>query len=81
MKAESIIKRRGYDHRLRDYVRVTGDVSFAISLGVPRSTARSWLGAPIRSVVSHESAGSEYDEKPTACTRDVERAENTGTVR
>ena len=54
MKAESIIKRRVYDHRLRDYIRETGDVSFAVSLGVPRSTARSWLVAPIRSVVSHE---------------------------
>ena len=54
MIAESTIKRRVYDHRLRDYVRVTSDVSFAVSLGVPRSTARSWLKAPIRSVVSHE---------------------------
>ena len=54
MKAESRIKRRVYDHRIRDYIRETGDVSFAVSLGVPRSTASCWLVAPIRSVVTHE---------------------------
>ena len=34
-----------YDHRLRHLVHRTGDVSLATSLGVPRSTARGWLGA------------------------------------
>ncbi|HZM93548.1 MAG TPA: hypothetical protein VFB92_09010, partial [Vicinamibacterales bacterium] len=29
-----------YDHRLRDLVRGTGDVTIATDLGVPRSTAR-----------------------------------------
>jgi hypothetical protein len=33
-----------YDHRLRDLVRRTGDMSVATDLGVPRSTARGWLG-------------------------------------
>src|SRR2546427_4497361 len=34
-----------YDHRLRDLVQRTGDVTVATDLGVPRSTARGWLGA------------------------------------
>jgi hypothetical protein len=34
-----------YDHRLRNLVHRTGDVTVAIDLGVPRSTARGWLGA------------------------------------
>ena len=33
-----------YDHRLRDLVQRTGDVTVATDLGVPRSTARGWLG-------------------------------------
>jgi len=32
-----------YDHRLRDLVRGTGDVTIATDVGVPRSTARGWL--------------------------------------
>ena len=32
-----------YDHRLRDLVHRTGDVTLATDLGVPRSTARGWL--------------------------------------
>jgi hypothetical protein len=34
-----------YDHRLRNLVQRTGDVTVAANLGVPRSTARGWLGA------------------------------------
>jgi putative transposase len=34
-----------YDHRLRQLVQRTGEVTVATDLGVPRSTARSWLGA------------------------------------
>ena len=34
-----------YDHRLRNLVQRTGDVIVATDLGVPRSTARGWLGA------------------------------------
>ena len=41
-----------YDHRLRELVHHTGDVTLAIDLGVPRSTARGWLGAPAIAVVS-----------------------------
>jgi transposase InsO family protein len=41
-----------YDHRLRDLVQRTGDLSLATDLGVPRSTARGWLGVAPRAVVS-----------------------------
>jgi putative transposase len=45
-----------YDHRLRDLVQRTGDLTIATDLGVPRSTARGWLGATPRVVVSLEAA-------------------------
>ena len=35
-----------YDHRLRQLVRTTQDVSYAVECGVPRSTARGWLSVP-----------------------------------
>jgi hypothetical protein len=41
-----------YDHRLRDLVGATGDVTIAMDLGVPRSTARGWLGKAPKTVVS-----------------------------
>src|SRR5206468_12050272 len=34
-----------YDHRLRNLVQHTGNMTIATDLGVPRSTARGWLGA------------------------------------
>jgi putative transposase len=45
-----------YDHRLRDLVHRTGDVTIATALGVPRSTARGWVGATPTVVVSLEVA-------------------------
>ena len=45
-----------YDHRLRDLVQRTGDLTIATDLGVPRSTARGWLGAAPTVVVSLEVA-------------------------
>jgi hypothetical protein len=41
-----------YDHRLRNLVQRTGNVTIAASLGVPRSTARGWLGKAPKVVVS-----------------------------
>ena len=41
-----------YDHRLRNLVQRTGDVTVATELGVPRSTARGWLGEAPTVVVS-----------------------------
>ena len=43
-----------YDHRLRDLVQRTGDLTIATDLGVPRSTARGWLGVAPTVVVSLE---------------------------
>ena len=40
------------DHRLRDLVQRTGDLTIATDLGVPRSTARGWLAAAPTVVVS-----------------------------
>ena len=40
-----------YDHRLRNLGQRTGDVTVATDLGVPRSTARGWLGTAPRVVV------------------------------
>jgi hypothetical protein len=44
------------DHRLRDLVQCTGDLTILTDLGVPRSTARGWLGAAQTVVVSLEVA-------------------------
>src|SRR5207244_9703669 len=41
-----------YDHRLRNLVQRTGDVTIATDLGVPRSTARGWIGKTPKIVVS-----------------------------
>lgn len=43
---------RRYDHRLRDFVQRTGDVTIATDLGIPRSTARGWLAKAPNVVVS-----------------------------
>ena len=43
---------RRYDHRLRNLVQRAGDVTIATDLGVPRSTARGWLGGAPTVVVS-----------------------------
>src|SRR5438552_9381206 len=45
-----------YDHRLRELVHRTGDLTIATDLGVPGSTARGWLGAAPTVVVSLEVA-------------------------
>ncbi len=44
-----------YDHRLRELVRTTQDVSYALQCGVPASTARGWLSAPNVQVVTLDS--------------------------
>jgi hypothetical protein len=41
-----------YDHRLRDLIGATGDVTIAMDLGVPHSTARGWLAKAPKVVVS-----------------------------
>ena len=41
-----------YDHRLRDLVRSSGNINLATQLGVPRSTAHSWLTSSQVEIVS-----------------------------
>ena len=41
-----------YDHRLRELVRSTQDISCAVQHGVPPSTARGWLKAHAAEVVT-----------------------------
>ena len=41
-----------YDHRLRELVQRTGDLTIATDLGVPRSTTRGWLRTAPTVVVS-----------------------------
>ena len=41
-----------YDHRLRDLVQGTRDLTIATDLGVPRSTARGWLSKAPKVVIS-----------------------------
>ena len=43
-----------YDHRLRELVRRTRDVTIATRAGAPRSTARGWLTRPTREAVTLE---------------------------
>jgi hypothetical protein len=45
-------RQQRYDHRLRDLVQRTWDMIFATDLGVPRSTARGWLGKAPEVVIS-----------------------------
>ena len=45
-------RQQRYDHRLRDLIHRTGDLTIATDLGVPRSTARGWLGKAPKIVVS-----------------------------
>jgi hypothetical protein len=44
--------RRTYDHRLRDLVRNTGNLTLATEMSVPRSSAAGWIGRPQQTVVS-----------------------------
>jgi len=46
-----------YDHRLRELVQRTGDLTIATDLGVPRSTTRVWLRTAPTVVVSLDVAG------------------------
>ena len=41
-----------YDHRLRDLVRRTGDLTLATDIGVPRSTAAGWLRGSSQATIS-----------------------------
>src|SRR5262245_48379799 len=68
-----------YDHRLRDLVYRTGDVTLARDLGVPRSTARGWLGAPA-TVVSLDVAvrTRRNSGRRSSCSGDASRSSRHG---
>jgi putative transposase len=65
-----------YDHRLRNIVQRTEDLTIATDLGVPRSTARGWLGKTPKIVVSLDVAGlraSELHQEVLELRRRVKR--------
>ena len=45
-------RQRSYDHRLRELVYHTGDLSIATDIGVPRSTAAGWIRNELIEVVT-----------------------------
>ena len=45
-------RQRSYDHRLKELVRTSGDLSVARELRIPRSTAMGWLGDSPKPFVS-----------------------------
>jgi putative transposase len=47
-------QRRRYDHRFVDLVCESGDIGIALKLGVPRSTAATWLRRPRKPVLTLE---------------------------
>ncbi len=52
MKTDNKRHQQRYDHRLRELVCQSGNPDLVAHLGVPRSTAISWLTDDARSVVS-----------------------------
>jgi putative transposase len=73
-----------YDHRLRNLVQRTGDVTVATDLGVPRSTARGWLGETPRVVVCldvTEVTESELRQEVLKLRRRVRKAHGTAPAR
>ena len=53
---------RSYDHRLRNFVRSTGDVRHATRIGVPRSTASGWITRESRPVLSLKTHNSDLEQ-------------------
>jgi putative transposase len=61
-------QQRSYDHRLRSYVRESGDTQTAQRLGVPRSTVHGWQTRHCKPVVSHV-CGNEHERLETEIAR------------
>ena len=51
---DSTYEKKVYDHRLRNYIRETKNISFALKLDVARSTISNWIHSPTQVVISHE---------------------------
>jgi len=65
-----------YDHRLRNLVQRTEDLTIATDRGVPRSTARGWLGKTPKIVVSldvTDMRGSELHQEVLELRRRVKK--------
>jgi hypothetical protein len=76
---------RRYDHRMRDLVRRTGDVTAATDLGVPHPTARGWRAERATVVVSLDAANltelelrEEKPGSPTTARRSCQAADSDG---
>ena len=54
MKTEKKRQQQRYDHRLRELVRQSGDPAIVAPLGVPRSTAISWLKEDDQPVITDQ---------------------------
>ena len=54
--------RRAYDHRLRDLVCDARDPALFAQLGIPRSTAASWIRRGARPVVTTELFGKDQQQ-------------------
>jgi hypothetical protein len=69
-----------YDHRLRDLVHNTGNVTIATDLGVPRSTARGWLRTAPRVAVTMDVTNVKTSElQPRSSATPATREEAHGT--
>ena len=55
--ATTVRPQQRYDHRLRELVHPTGDVTIATDLGVPRSTARGSLRSAPHAVLASLTVG------------------------
>ena len=53
---------RRYDHRLKEFVRSTGNIDLAVQSGVPRSTAYGWIGGTQTEVMSLDVHDQDVDE-------------------
>jgi hypothetical protein len=73
-------QQRVYDHRLRSLVRETGDLGVATTMGVPSSTARGWLRAQAREVVSLDVVGKREEELTAEIVRLRRRVRILGVV-
>ncbi len=60
---------RSYDHRLRQFVCMTGDTDSARRIGVPRSTANGWLQPRAQPVMSLSQFGQHVESLETEVAR------------
>lgn len=76
-RVDHVPPQQPYDHRLRDLVQRTGDLTIATDLGVPHSTARGWLRAAPAVVVSVEMTDLTEAERRQEIMKLQRRVENS----